>query len=91
MKIVAQSIVVPSTPYVHLGYTAAAYMARPQKTKIGGSATRAFGLAILLMLVVCMSKSGWAPLRALRKKAWVPLLGALISTVIGLSLMSWKE
>jgi len=91
MKIVAQSIVVPSMPYVHLGYLAAAYRSRAPGTKIGGGAAFTLGVGMLLLLAVCMSMSGWAPLKFVRKRARSVLCGALLFVVLGLSLVSWRE
>jgi len=91
MKIVAQSIVVPSTPYVHLGYGAAAYSPRPYDAKIGGAAAFTLGVGMLLLVGICISMPGWAPLNFVRRRGRFLLYGAALFIALGLGLISWNQ
>jgi hypothetical protein len=91
VKIVAQSIVVPSTPYVHLGYLAAAYRPRPRDAGPAGSVVITLAVVVLFVLAVARNAPEGTPISHLRKKGRLLLCSAGILTLVGFALLVWKE
>jgi hypothetical protein len=91
VKIVAQSIVVPSMPYVHLGYTAAAYRPRPRDAGSAGSVVMTLAVVVLFVLTVAKNAPDGTPITHLRKWGWLFLCSAGFLTLVGFALLVWKE